>query len=356
MTKRSDMCFKVNRRDLLKAGAATAAVTAVGLNYSPIGAQESKKVTLIQGIQNDQFYISMACGAQAAADERGIELTVQAGEKWDASIQTTLLNAVVQSKPDAILIAPNDRVAMISPLRDAKDAGIAIFTVDTFIEDDSIAIANIASDNVLGGTMAADELAALINETGEVYVQNTIAGTSTTDQRQQGFEEQIKTYPNITYIGVDFNNDDPTTAASQTSAQLQAHPNLAGIFGTNLFSAQGAAAAVKDAGKTGEIKIVGFDAGPQQVADLENGVVDALIAQHPYDIGYQAVNLAADYLIDGKEPAEKVITTGYSTVTRDNLQDPEIQRYLYVSDCSEIPGGSPEAGASPMAAEATPAG
>jgi len=354
MTKRSDMCFKVNRRDLLKAGAATAAFTAVGLNYTPVGAQEKKKITLIQGIQNDQFYISMACGAQAAADERGIELNVQAGEKWDASIQTTLLNAVVQSKPDAILIAPNDRVAMISPLRDAKDAGIAIFTVDTFIEDDSIALANIASDNVLGGKMAADELATLIGEKGKVYVQNTIAGTSTTDQRQQGFEEEIKKYPDIEYVGVDFNNDDPTTAASQTSAKLQAHPDLAGIFGTNLFSAQGAAAAVKDAGKTGEIKIVGFDAGPQQVADLENGVVDALIAQHPYDIGYDAVNLAADYLLDGKEPAEKVITTGYTVVTRDNIKDPDVARYLYVSDCSEIPAGSPEAaGGSP---QATPAG
>lgn len=342
MTKRSDMC--INRRDLMKAGAATAAVAALGgLNYTPIGAQEEKKVTLIQGIQNDQFYISMACGAQAAADERGIALEVQAGEKWDASIQTSLLNAVVQSKPDAILIAPNDRVAMISPLKDAKDAGIAIFTVDTFVEDDSIAIANIASDNVLGGQMAAEELATLIGETGQVYVQNTIAGVSTTDQRQQGFEEKIKEYPNIEYIGVDFNNDDPTTAASQTSARLQANPDLAGIFGTNLFSAQGAAAAVKDAGETGNIKIVGFDAGPQQVADLENGVVDALIAQHPYDIGYQAVNLAADYLLNGTEPSEKVVTTGYSVVTRDNLEDPEIQKYLYVSDCSEIPAASPVA-------------
>jgi ribose transport system substrate-binding protein len=349
MTKRSDMCFKVNRRDLMKAGAATAAVTALGFNYTPIGAQETKKITLIQGIQNDQFYISMACGAQTAADERGVSLEVQAGEKWDASIQTTLLNAVVQSKPDAILIAPNDRVAMISPLKDAKDAGIAIFTVDTFIEDDSIAIANIASDNVLGGTMAADELAALINSTGKVYVNNTVAGTSTTDQRQQGFEEQIATYPDIEYIGHDYNGDDPTLAASQTAAQIQANPDLAGIFGTNLFSAQGAAAAVKEAGKQGVIKIVGFDAGPQQVADLENGVVDALIAQHPYDIGYQAVNLAADYLLDGTEPAEKVITTGYSIVTRDNLGDPDIARYLYVSDCSEIPAGSPEAVASPSA-------
>jgi ribose transport system substrate-binding protein len=353
MTSKSDICFKVTRRTLVKTGAATAAVAAVGRNFSPARAQDELfRITLVQGIQNDNFYISMACGAQAAADERGAELELQAGERWDAAIQTTLLNAVVQSAPDAILIAPNDRTAMIAPIQEAVDAGIAVFTVDTFIEAD-IAIANIASDNVLGGQIAADALAEAIGEQGKVYVQNTIAGTSTTDQRLQGFEEGIAAYPNIEYVGVDYNNDDPTTAAAQTSAKLQAEPDLAGIFGTNIFSAQGAAAAVREAGLQGQVKIVGFDAGPQQVADLENEVVDVLIAQHPYDIGYTAVNMAVDYLETGTPPAEKVVTTGYSVVTRDNMDDPEVARYLYVGDCSEIPAAVASPAASPMA---TPAG
>jgi ribose transport system substrate-binding protein len=365
MSKPSDICFKFNRRDLVKAGAATATLAALGLNITPaVRAQDDGpwQITLVQGIQNDEFYISMACGAQRAADERGAELTVQAGERWDASIQTTLLNAVVQSDPDAILIAPNDRVAMIAPIREALDSGIAVFTVDTFIQED-IALSNIASDNVLGGRMAAEALAELIGEEGKVYVSNTIAGTSTTDQRQQGFEEAIAEYPNIEYLGTEYNNNDPTTAAAQTAAIIQAHPDLAGVFGTNLFSAQGAAAAVKEAGLEGQVRVVGFDAGPQQVADLEAGVVDVLIAQHPYDIGYTAVHMAVDYLETGEEPAEKVVGTGYSVVTRDNIDDPEIARYLYVGDCSEIPegfeatgSGSPEAGddMGDDAAEATP--
>lgn len=343
-------CFnRPTRRDLLKGAAAGITLAVVG---GPVGitrAQEEPwQITLIQGVAADEFYISMACGAQRAADEFGAELTVQAGEKWDHTIQTSLLNAVVQAKPDAILIAPNERTAMISPIQAAIDAGIAVFTVDTKIEAD-IALANIASDNVEGGRIAAEALAELIGGKGKVYVQNTIAGTSTTDQRVQGFEEGIKAYPDIEYVGLDYNNDDPTTAASQTAAKLQQYPDLAGIFGTNLFSAQGAATAVREAGKQGQIKIVGFDAGPKQVADLENGIVDVLIAQHPYDIGYTAVKMAVEYLNTKQPPAEKVITTGYSVVTRDNIDDPEVARYLYVADCSELPADAATPVASPTA-------
>lgn len=345
------MCRQFSRRGLIKAGAATASVAALGgLNYTPLGAQDAYKITLVQGVQGDEFYISMACGAQAAADELGVDLTVQGPEKFDATLQTPLLNAVIQSDPDAILIAPNDRTAMIAPIQEAVDAGIAVFTVDTFIESD-IAIAEIASDNVLGGTMAAEALAELVGETGKVWVTNVRPGISTTDQRQQGFEEGIAAYPNIEYLGAEYNEDDPTLAASQTSAVLQANPDLVGIFGTNLFGAEGAATAVREAGLQDQVKIVGFDAGPKQVADLEQGIVNTLIAQHPYDIGNTAVRMAVDYLSTGTAPAERVVTTGYSVVNAENMNDPEVARYLYVADCSEIPAGSPEA-----AAEATPAG
>jgi ribose transport system substrate-binding protein len=339
MTKLSYTLRRITRRDLIKATAAGAAVAGCGwcLETSSVSAQETKwKITLVQGVKGDEFYVSMACGAMKAAGERGAELTVDGPQKFEATLQTPLLAAVVQSKPDAILIAPNDRTAMIAPIQEAIDAGIAVFTVDTFIEAD-IAIANIASDNVEGGKMAGKALAELIGGKGSVYVTNTKAGISTTDQRQQGFEEEIKNYPDINYLGAEYNNDDPTTAAAQTSAIMQANPDLAGIFGTNLFGAEGAATAVKEAGKSGQIKIVGFDAGPKQVQDLKSNVVDVLIAQHPYDIGYTAVQMAVDYLNTKEAPAEKVVATGYTVVTRDNVDQDDVKRYLYVADCSQIP-------------------
>jgi ribose transport system substrate-binding protein len=333
----NDFCINsATRRTVLKASVAGITLAVTG-GFTPVRAQDQPwKITLIQGVKADNFYISMACGAQAAVDELGAELEVQGPDKFDATLQTPLLAAVVQSQPDAILIAPNDRVAMIAPIQEAIDAGIAVFTVDTFIQED-IALANIASDNVLGGTMAADALAGLINETGSVYVTNVNPGISTTDQRAQGFEEGITKYPNMNYLGVEYNNNDPATAASQTAAKIQANPDLAGIFATNLFGAQGAATAVKEAGKTGVIKIVGFDAGPQQVKDLRDQVVDVLIAQHPFDIGNTGVRMAIDYLNSKTAPEQKVVTTGYTVVTRDNVDQDDVKRYLYVGDCSEIP-------------------
>lgn len=348
MTDKNLALYQITRRGLIKVGAIGAAgvgLARVGFSSDPASAQGKKyKITLIQGVAGDNFYISMACGAQKAADDGGAELTVQGPQKFDATLQTPLLAAVIQSKPDAILIAPNDRTAMIGPIQDAIDAGIAVFTVDTKIESD-IALSNIASDNVEGGKMAAKALGDLLGGKGSVFVTNTKAGISTTDQRQQGFEEGIKAYPGIKYLGSQYNNDDPTTAASQTAAILQANPDLAGIFGTNLFGAEGAATAVREAGKQGKIKIVGFDAGPKQVQDLKDSVVDVLIAQHPYDIGNTGVKMAIEYLTTKTKPTQKVITTGYTIATRDNVADPLVAKFLYVADCSEIPAdtGTPAA-------------
>ncbi|MDQ3692679.1 MAG: ABC transporter substrate-binding protein [Chloroflexota bacterium] len=349
-----DICWKhrhIDRRRLVAASAAA------GLGITLFGTaglraraaqDEPYRIVLIQGVTGDEFYVSMACGAQAAADELGAELEVQGPERFDATLQAPLLSAVVQSAPDAILIAPNDRAAMIAPIQEAIDADIAVFTVDTFIDSD-IAVANIASDNVEGGRIAAQALAELIGETGKVFVVNTIPGISTTDQRAEGFFEGLADYPDIVDLGQEYSNNDSTQAASIVNARLQSDPDLAGIFGTNLFSAQGAAVAIEQAGLQGEVKVVSFDAGPTQVEQLESGTVDALIAQHPFDIGYMGVQMAVEFLSTGTAPAETEVTTGYSIVTEETIDDPEIARYLYVADCSEIDtdGASPEAGATP---------
>jgi ribose transport system substrate-binding protein len=115
---------------------------------------------------------------------------------------------------------------------------------------------------------------------------------------------------------------------------LQSDPDLAGIFGTNLFAAQGAAAAVRQQGLQGKVRLVGFDAGPTQVQDLRSEVVDLLIAQHPGDIGEVAVQFLHDYLTTGNVPQPNELVTGATIVTRDNIDDPDVARYLYVADCS----------------------
>jgi ribose transport system substrate-binding protein len=293
------------------------------------GGGEAYDITLIQGVAGDEFYITMECGAQEAAEEAGATLNVQGGDEFSPTAQIPILEAVVAEGPDAILIAPTDTQALQGPIQQAVDAGITVVLVDTTLDDPSIAVSAIASDNTEGGRAAADALAELIGEEGKVLVVNVNPGISTTDQRQQGFEEGIAEYPNIEYLGTEFSNNEPARAADIVTATLAAEPELAGVFGTNLFSAEGAATGAQQAGA--DLQIVSFDAGPAQVEQLEAGAVQALIAQQPADIGRQGVEQAVAAL-NGEE-TEAEITTGFVTITQDNLEDEESQAALYQAEC-----------------------
>ena len=160
--------------------------------------------------------------------------------------------------------------------------------VDTTLEQADFAVSQIASDNEGGGRAAAKALAEQIGGKGKVFVINVKPGISTTDARAKGFEEEAKKL-GLEYVGLEYNNDQPDKAASIVKAQLAKHPDLKGIFATNLFGAEGSAAGLREAGKQDTVKIVGFDAGPKQVKDLEDGLIQALVAQKPADIGAQGV-------------------------------------------------------------------
>jgi ribose transport system substrate-binding protein len=344
----------VSRRTVLKAsvfaGAGFTLLAPIGFRAS--ARQDSYRIAFIQGVLADNFYITMDCGARAKADALGnIEVDTQGPDNFDQTLQIPILNAVVQTKPDAIMMAPNDRRGMIAPIQAAIDAGVPVLCVDTTIESD-IQLGDIATDNVEGGRLAARGLAEAIGGAGKVFVVNVKPGISTTDMREEGFREAIANdFPDIQYLGQEYCNDNANVAAEITSARLQSDPDLAGIFGTNLFSAQGAAAAVRQAGQQGKVKIVGFDAGPTQVQDLKSETVDLLIAQHPGDIGEVAIQFLHDFLTTGNVPEPRELVTGATIVTRDNIDDPEVARYLYVADCanyelanaSAVAAGTPEA-------------
>jgi len=347
----------MTRRDLVRTGAiAGAGISLAGAGSfllptpQAVRGQGGFNIAFIQGVIGDNFYITMDCGARARAEMLGATIDTQGPAQFDQTLQTPILSAVVQSKPDAIMMAPNDAQGMIAPIQAAIDAGIPVFLVDTTINSD-IQLADVSTDNVEGGRQAAIGLAGAIGEQGKVFVINVKPGISTTDQRQQGFEEEIAKYPNIEYLGSEYCNNDANRAAEIATARLQSDPDLAGIFGTNLFAAQGGAAGVRQAGKQGVVKMVGFDAGPTQVQDLRSEVVDILIAQHPGEIGETAVQLIVDFLLTGQAPDPKKVVTGATIVTLENIDDPEVARYLYVADCGEYTSSAatPEAGATPTA-------
>jgi ribose transport system substrate-binding protein len=307
--------------------------TASGGRTAPAANQSAKKTynfVLVAGIASDAFYLTMNKGAQAAAKKLGnvkVQFTGSA-EAFSPPTQIPFLNAAIAKKPDAILIAPTDKNALITPIQRAISAGIPVITVDTFITK-PLAFSNVSTDNLAGGRAAADALVKAIGGSGEVAGISVNPGISTTDQRQHGFELELKKYPSVKYLGTQYCNDDQTKATNLTTALLNGHKNLKGVFAMNVVSGNGVTAAVKAAGKSGKVKLVEFDAGPPQVQALKAGTIDALIAQYPYGIGQLGVQLAYKYVTGQKASIKKHYGTGSATITRANVNSPAIKKFLY---------------------------
>jgi ribose transport system substrate-binding protein len=328
----------MKRRSFVKIlGAATAAASP-SLFAAKEPGKDKVTIALVPGLTADGFYVTMHHGAEAAAKAVGAELIYQGAAEWNVSLQVPVLDAVIAKKPDAIMIAPTDKVQLVAPLKKAHDAGIPIVCVDTFIGtgvfqtgsgDADFPIAYVASDNVLGGRMAARALAKAINEKGKVYVSNVKPGVSTTDQREEGFKDEMKKYSGVEVLETQFNDDDANKAAAQVQAVFGRVPDLAGVFGANLFSASGTANGVTQAGQAGKIKIAGFDAPESMVAQLKDGTFTLTIAQHPAEIGYFGFITAFAHVTDNPVPTH--IGTGFTVMTAANIDDPKVSRFLYKS-------------------------
>ncbi|MFL6127261.1 ABC transporter substrate-binding protein [Actinophytocola sp.] len=295
------------------------------------GSGGSYKLAFVQGVTGDAFYITMGCAVRAEARKEGATVDIQGPQKFDPTLQTPVLQGVVSSRPDAILIAPTDVSAMQRPVEQATKQNIKVVLVDTTLKDPSVAASAIASDNIGGGKAAFNAIKQLAPRGGKVLVVSVSPGVSTTDDRAKGFQDAVKTDPKYTDLGVQYSQNEPQKAAQIVTAALQKDPDIVGIFAANIFSAEGAATGIRQAGKQDQVKIVGFDAGPDQVKALRDGTVQALVAQQPGRIGQVGVQQAVKALKGDRTDTK--IQTGFTIVTRDNLDTPEGKAALYKSSC-----------------------
>jgi ribose transport system substrate-binding protein len=314
----------------LALAAATAVVSAGSATAVDI------KIGFLPGVV-DPFYQVMETGVNAAAEDLGIEVVTQIPPTWGVEAQTPILDSMIaRGDLDYIITAPVEKDQMVGPLQAAVDAGIKVITVDTFLGDGdyengpvTFPIAYIGSDNVEGGRIAARGLAEAIGGEGKVYINSTNPNVSSVEGRERGFAEVMaEEYPDITVLGPDYNLDDQARAAQQTSATLETNPDLAGVFGTNVFSAGGAGNAVVNAGLGGEVQVVAYDATQEAIELMRDGVVTLVLAQKPFDMGYLAVMFAAADA-RGVTSLPRRVETGFAIIDSENVDDPEYSRFIY---------------------------
>lgn len=300
---------------------------------SSTGSQKSGfSIALIPGVANDAYYGSVACGVKAVAAKDGSTVNVQAPKSFSPTDQIPILQGVIAKQPDVIIIAPTDSKALYAPLKQAVSRGIKVVLVDTTLDDPSIAEAEVSSDNLKAGQVAAQTMIELLGKkTGSVLTVNLTAGVTTTDQREEGFKKGIASNSSLKYLGQQFSNNSVQTAASIVSATLSANPDLVGVFSTAAFNTEGAVSALKSGNKLDAVTIVGFNANPPGVAQIKSGEVAAQVVLKPYDEGVQAAEQAINALTGQK--VTKKISTDALVATKENLDSAEVQKYLYSFTC-----------------------
>jgi ribose transport system substrate-binding protein len=279
----------------------------------------------------------MQLGVEKAAADLGVEVVTQIPQTWGVEVQTPILDALIaRGDLDYIITAPTEKDQMVGPLQAAVDAGIKVITVDTFLGDGDyengqvkFPISYIGSDNVEGGRISARGLAKAIGGKGTVYINSTNPNVSSVEGREQGFKEIMDSeFPDIKVIGPDYNLDDPNRAAQQTAAVIEQNPDLAGVFGTNVFSAQGAGNAVVNAGLGGHVQVVAYDATKDAIESLNKGDVTLVLAQKPFDMGYLGVMFAAADAA-GVTSLPRRVQTGFAIIDKTNVEDPNYSRFIY---------------------------
>ncbi|HER25442.1 MAG TPA: hypothetical protein ENO17_10395 [Candidatus Atribacteria bacterium] len=295
------------------------------------------KFAFMPGIA-DPFYFTMEKGAKAKAAELGVELIVGEYPKaWGPEYQVPILKALAaRGDIDLLFTAPTSTEALIPVLKEIHDSGIPIITVDTYLGDGdytkpsnyNFPLSYIGTDNFLGGQVVAGQLALMLGGKGKVFLENTNPDTSSVINRELGFRAGIKIFPDIELVGVEYCLDVQETAVAQVSAALQKNPDLGGVFGVNVFSAQGAYQAVVNAGLEGAVKIATWDATEILIEALKRKELDLILAQMPGEMGSLCVEWGFKHLTEGAEIPKKVIP-GFFVFTQENVNDPDAQKYIY---------------------------
>lgn len=272
-----------------------------------------------------------AVKAQRELDAKGVKVDVM----WQAPLreddrdfQIRVVENLIARKVSGICIAPLDSKALVPPINTATRAGIPIIVFDSAVKSDK-PISYIATDNYKGGVLGAEHLSKLLGGKGNIILLRYAIGSAATEEREAGFLDTVKKFPNLKLISSDqYGGATRETAYTTSQNLLNRHgKNVDGIFCVNETLTVGMTMALRNIGRAaGTVKLVGFDVGTQAVEAMKKGDVQGLVVQNPLRMGYDCVMTMVDHLQGKKVPAK--IDTGVFLITADNVNAPEMQKLI----------------------------
>jgi ribose transport system substrate-binding protein len=297
--------------------------------FAPLAAscnRDTKKtIAVIPKGQAHVFWQSVHAGAAKAGQEQNVKIEWNGpASETDFNGQLQIVETMINKRVDAIALAPIDKKAMVNVVERASRQDIPVIIFDSGIDTDAF-ISQVATDNYKAGEVAAQRMGEILNGKGKVAIVAVQAGAASTMAREQGFEDYIKkNFPGIQILDKRYGDAEVAKSLRVAENMLTAYPDLDGLFASNESSTVGAAQALK--ARNLKKKLVGFDSGPTLEADLRAGVIDSLVVQHPFRMGYEAVITAVNKL-NGGTP-QKIQNIEPQLVTRENIDTAEVQERI----------------------------
>lgn len=312
-----------------------AAVLAALLAGACGGGQEDGRLTIavIPKGTTHAFWQSIRAGAERAGRELDVNIIWRGPlREDDRASQITEVEGFITRGVSGIVLAPLDEAALALPVADAQRRGIPVVIFDSGLKGADY-VSFVATDNRLGGRMAADHVASRLNGKGRVVLLRYAEGHDSTTQREEGFLEGLAAHSGIELLSSNqYAGTDVEGAYKRSESLLTRYRDRDGslgvdaIFCVNESSSFAMMRVLQDHGWAGRTRFVGFDASDSLVKGLADGHIDALVVQDPVKMGYLAVTTMVSHLRG--EPVEKRIDTGVNLATQDNMADPAITALL----------------------------
>jgi ribose transport system substrate-binding protein len=270
------------------------------------GRGKERTIAVVPKGTSHLFWLQVEEGARAAGKEfHATILWSGPQQETEYARQIEIVDSMIARHVDGLAVAAADRQILNASLERAAAAKIPVTVFDSGVDSDKY-MTFVATDNLAAGGLAARKLAELLGGKGTVAVMGHAPGSFSTMDRERGFTETLaKEFPGIRVVATQFSMADPAKGMAAAENILTAHPELSGMFASSEPSSVGVARAIRARGLAGKVKFVAFDSTEGLKADEKAGVIQALVVQDPYKIGYEAVRTLCVKL-DGGEPPKRV--------------------------------------------------
>jgi ribose transport system substrate-binding protein len=272
-----------------------------------------------------EFWNTVNAGFEVAKKEFDVELEIVGPiSEYDVSGQISKLEDALKHKQDVIVLVASDYEALVPWAEKIRKKGIPLVIIDSGINS-TIQNSFIATDNIAAGRKMGEILSKLVDPSKRIAIVSHVQGSLTAIQREEGARSGIS--PSFKIEGPFFSNASQKQAYEITKKLLKEQPDIGGIAGLNEVSTLGVAQAIHELGLTGKVKLVGFDSSKNEIKWIEEGVIQALVTQKPFNMGYLGIKTA--YQAFNGEKVAPIIDTGSEVITKENMYTVENQKLLF---------------------------